>query len=70
MVAIENHQRSIYALQYHPEVQHSVRGNEVIKHFLFDISKLSKDWRMDTVLDEELEKVRSAVSLIIFACDR
>ena len=66
-VAIENNQIRIYALQYHPEVQHSVRGNEVLKRFLFAIANVSQDWKMENVLDEELAKLR-AVVISFFRC--
>lgn len=61
-VAIENSERQIYALQYHPEVRHSVRGNEVLKKFLFGIAHIPQDWKMENVLDEELAKLQAVVS--------
>lgn len=62
-VAIENQQQRIYALQYHPEVRHSVRGNEVLRRFLFHIAKISPDWKIENVLEEALEKLRKVVRL-------
>lgn len=61
VVAIENPSRKIFGLQYHPEVVHSERGGETIKHFLFDIASLTGDWKMENVLEEEMEKVRKQV---------
>lgn len=61
VVGIENPSRNIFGLQYHPEVAHSERGAETIKHFLFDVAKLSGDWRMENVLEEEMEKIKAAV---------
>lgn len=63
-VAIENREENVYALQYHPEVKHSVSGSEVIKQFLFQISHISPDWSMENVLEEELEKLRKVVSYV------
>lgn len=60
-MAIENTEQNIYALQYHPEVRHSVRGNEVLRRFLFHIAKISPDWKIENVLEEELEKLRKVV---------
>lgn len=60
-VAIENQRDDIYALQYHPEVRHSVRGNEVLRRFLFHIAKISPDWKIENILEEELEKLRKVV---------
>jgi len=61
VVAIENPSRKIFGLQYHPEVVHSERGGETIKHFLFDVAGLTGDWKMENVLEEEMEKVRRQV---------
>ncbi len=61
VVAIENPSRKIFGLQYHPEVVHSERGGETIKHFLFDIASLTGDWKMENVLEEEMAKVKKQV---------
>jgi GMP synthase (glutamine-hydrolysing) len=61
VVGIENPARAIYGLQYHPEVMHSERGAAMIKHFLFDVAKMTGDWRMEDVLEEEMAKIRAAV---------
>lgn len=60
-MAIENPARRIFALQYHPEVRHSLRGAEVLKRFLFDIAAINPDWKIENVLEEELEKLRKLV---------
>ena len=65
-VALENRQRRIYALQYHPEVRHSLRGDQVLRRFLFAIAEIRPDWKLENVLDEELEKLRRVVSSSAF----
>ena len=61
VVGIENPSRSIFGLQYHPEVAHSERGAATLKHFLFNVAKMTGDWKMENVLEEEMEKIRAAV---------
>ncbi|KAG7670965.1 hypothetical protein KSW81_004393 [Nannochloris sp. 'desiccata'] len=61
VVGIENPERKIFGLQYHPEVMHSERGAETLKHFLFDIAKMTGDWKMENVLEEEMEKIKNSV---------
>ena len=61
IVAIENQARRYYGLQYHPEVKHTDRGMETLKHFLFGIAKLTADWKLENILEEELEKLRQQV---------
>jgi GMP synthase (glutamine-hydrolysing) len=60
-VAIENKTKHIYGLQYHPEVQHSEKGIVTLKRFLFDIAHIPADWRIENVLEEEMEKIRQVV---------
>ena len=63
MVAIENPAAHLYGLQYHPEVQHSERGIATLRRFLFDISKVPADWKIENVLEEEMAKIRATVRL-------
>jgi hypothetical protein len=39
----------------------SERGGETLRHFLFDIAKMTGDWKMEDVLNEEKEKIRQQV---------
>ena len=39
----------------------SERGGETVKHFLFDIAGMTGDWKMEDVLEEEMEKIRVQV---------
>lgn len=61
IVAIESPARKMFGLQYHPEVVHSERGKETLRRFLFDVSGMGGDWRMENVLEEEMEKIRQQV---------
>lgn len=68
IVAIENQANRYYGLQYHPEVKHTERGMETLKHFLFGIAKLSADWKLENILEEELEKLRQQVGQQLHCC--
>ena len=46
----------------HLQVRHSLRGDHVLRRFLFQISNISPDWKIENVLEEELEKIRRIVS--------
>jgi GMP synthase (glutamine-hydrolysing) len=57
--AMEDPQKKIYGLQYHPEVVHTQRGLDLIKNFLFSICKCSNLWTMESFLKQtrrDLEK--------------
>ncbi len=42
--AIENPERRIYGVQFHPEVVHTTEGTKILRNFLFDICGCEKDW--------------------------
>ncbi|MEE8137889.1 MAG: glutamine-hydrolyzing GMP synthase [Thermoanaerobaculia bacterium] len=57
-VAIENPQRQIYGIQFHPEVSHTVSGGEILRNFLFGVCGARGDWGMASYLEEVVAKVR------------
>lgn len=59
--AIENEEKKIYAVQYHPEVNHSQEGTNLIKSFLYDICKASGDWTMKNFMNESIQKIKETV---------
>ena len=61
IVGVEDAGRRLFGLQYHPEVAHSERGRELLRHFLFQVARVPADWRMEDVLQEEMGKVSAVV---------
>ena len=53
--------RKLYAVQFHPEVQHSEYGNDMLKHFAFDVCGCAGDWSMHNFIEMEMEKIRKTV---------
>lgn len=49
---------SLYGLQFHPEVRHTVRGADILKHFLFDVCHLSPDWTPETFAERAVREIR------------
>ncbi|MBI5510167.1 MAG: glutamine-hydrolyzing GMP synthase [Deltaproteobacteria bacterium] len=60
--AIAHQERPIFGLQFHPEVAHTPRGDEILAAFLFDVAHLSRSWTMGSFLDRTLEDVRARVA--------
>jgi GMP synthase (glutamine-hydrolysing) len=58
---IEDYRRSLYAIQFHPEVFHTERGVDVIRNFLFSICHASKDWTTKDFIEHATERIREAV---------
>lgn len=59
--AIENKEKNIYALQFHPEVAHTDNGIGMIKNFLVEIAKCNNNWSMVSFIDYQVEKIRKEV---------
>ncbi|HEY3602410.1 MAG TPA: glutamine-hydrolyzing GMP synthase [Chthoniobacterales bacterium] len=58
---IEDAERRLYALQFHPEVSHTPRGKEIIQNFLFRICHCAMDWTMGSFIDEACARIRQQV---------
>lgn len=59
--AIENPDKNIYGIQFHPEVRHSVYGTDLLKNFAVTICGARQDWSMDNFIDMAIEKIRATV---------
>lgn len=59
--AIENEEKKLYGVQFHPEVNHSLRGKEMLKNFLFDVCGCTGDWTMTKYIDAQVEEIRKTV---------
>lgn len=61
VTAIENSDRKIYAVQFHPEVSHTPKGREILHNFVFDICGATGDWTSKHFIEEEIAKIRATV---------
>jgi GMP synthase (glutamine-hydrolysing) len=53
--------RRFYAVQFHPEVTHTLQGQALLNRFVLDICKASPDWIMGDYIDEAVAKIREQV---------
>jgi len=61
ITAMEDDERRIYCVQFHPEVSHTPLGKEILKNFLFEICDCKGDWTPKQFIKEEIEKIREIV---------
>lgn len=61
IAAMSDSDRGLFAVQFHPEVQHSQYGNAILKNFVFDVCKCSATWSMENFIEIEMEKIRQTV---------
>ena len=59
--AMENDEKKIYAVQFHPEVMHTQYGEEIFKTFLFDICSCKGDCVMSSFVDEQVKSLREKI---------
>ena len=59
--AIANDERKIYAMQFHPEVQHSEEGYLMLRNFAKNICGVTEKWKMEHFLKEQIQKIREQV---------
>ncbi|HWT32328.1 MAG TPA: glutamine-hydrolyzing GMP synthase [Microbacterium sp.] len=61
VAAFANVDRSLYGVQWHPEVKHSTHGQAVIENFLHRAAGLPADWNSSNVIAEQVERIREQV---------
>jgi len=61
VAALENVERGIYGVQFHPEVAHTPRGQDVLKAFLYDACGCRPNWTMSSVIESSVEAIRRQV---------
>lgn len=60
-VAIENAEKRIYCVQFHPEVERSVRGEKVLENFVLNVCKANQDYSLDDYIDTQIKLIREKV---------
>ncbi|QLH03526.1 GMP synthase (glutamine-hydrolyzing) [Nitrosopumilus cobalaminigenes] len=55
--AIASEEKSIYGIQFHPEVVHTEQGTEILKNFVLKVCGAKQDWTMEGFIDNAVEKI-------------
>jgi GMP synthase (glutamine-hydrolysing) len=61
IAAMENPEEKLWAVQFHPEVRHTVLGTQILRNFIFDICGAEPDWTPQRFIDETVSQVRHTV---------
>lgn len=59
--AMENTEKNLYGIQFHPEVNNSVNGTLVIKNFLYNICNCSGDWTMSSFVEDSIKSLKNKI---------
>ena len=55
--AIASKEKSVYGIQFHPEVVHTEQGTEILKNFVLKVCGTRQDWTMEGFIDTAVEKI-------------
>jgi GMP synthase (glutamine-hydrolysing) len=66
--AVENPQRKIYAVEFHPEVKHTDQGTEILRNFLFRVCKAEAKWSGAAFIEETTAAIREKVGTSRVIC--
>ncbi len=61
VAAMEHSEKKIFALQFHPEVEHSVAGNQILKNFLYHVCGCKGDWEMASFAKMSIESLKEQI---------
>ena len=58
---MQNVERNIYGVQFHPEVEHCLDGDKVLRNFLYNICKVKGDWTTDSFIEDKIKEIKEKV---------
>ncbi len=61
VAAIEDASRHFYGVEFHPEVQHTERGAEILRNFVFEVCRAKKNWNRASFVSDTVESIRKQV---------
>ena len=61
IAAMANPKKKLYGLQFHTEVRHTEYGNDILRHFAFDVCGAKDNWSMEDFIDMQVAKIRQTV---------
>ena len=61
VAAAECEEKKLYAIQFHPEVLHTVEGTKMLSNFVYEVCGCAGDWKMDAFVENTIKAVREKV---------
>ncbi len=61
VAAVEDRERGIYGIQFHPEVVHTPYGEDILIRFLTDICGCERTWTAASIVQDQIERIRAQV---------
>jgi len=61
IAAFENNEKKLYGIQFHAEVIHTPKGDQILKNFVFDVCKSKKDWDIGGLKDKLIKEIKNEI---------
>lgn len=61
IAAMENEEKNLYGVQFHPEVEHTLFGQKMLQNFLYEVCGLAKEWTMSSFAKNKIEEIKKIV---------
>lgn len=61
VAAMENAEKNLYAVQFHPEVMHTQEGTKMLSNFVYNVCNCSGDWTMDSFVERTIAEISEKV---------
>ena len=61
VAAMEYEEKNLYAVQFHPEVMHTVEGSKMLSNFVYNICECAGDWQMNSFVEKTIEEIKEKV---------
>ena len=61
VAAMECPEKNLYAVQFHPEVMHTVEGTKMLSNFVKNVCNCAGSWKMDSFVEKTIEEIREKV---------
>ena len=61
VAAVENTEKKLYAVQFHPEVLHTQEGTKMLSNFVYNVCGCTGDWKMDFFVEDSIKAIREKV---------
>jgi GMP synthase (glutamine-hydrolysing) len=61
VAVMEDSLRRLYGVQFHPEVAHNERGQELLENFLYHVAEIPPTWTNTSIIDDQVARIRQQV---------
>jgi GMP synthase (glutamine-hydrolysing) len=61
IAAMENRDKKIFGVQFHPEVTHTENGEALLRRFVFDVCRCRGDWTIGSFIENSVERIRKQI---------